>query len=34
MKISYHLSVLNGIASEMEEIEVKIEDEDKAFKLI
>ncbi|KAL5838412.1 hypothetical protein ACOSQ3_015581 [Xanthoceras sorbifolium] len=33
-KISDHLSVLNGIVSELESIGVEIEDEDKALKLI
>ena len=33
-KISDHLSVLNGIISELEAIGVKIEDEDKALRLI
>ena len=33
-KISDHLSVLNGIISELEALGVKIEDEDKALRLI
>ena len=33
-KIFDHLSVLNGIASELEAIGVKIEDEDKALRLL
>ncbi|KAL9438155.1 hypothetical protein AB3S75_023925 [Citrus x aurantiifolia] len=33
-KISDHLIVLNGIVSELEAIGVKIEDEDKAFRLL
>ncbi|KAL6562436.1 hypothetical protein OROGR_003443 [Orobanche gracilis] len=33
-KISDHLSVLNGIVSELEAIGVKVEDEDKALRLI
>ncbi|KAL6582592.1 hypothetical protein OROMI_004670 [Orobanche minor] len=33
-KISDHLSVLNNIVSELEAIEVKVEDEDKALRLI
>ncbi|KAK7245918.1 hypothetical protein RIF29_40772 [Crotalaria pallida] len=34
MKVSDHLSALNGIISELEAIGVKIEDEDKALRLI
>ena len=33
-KISDHLSVLNGIVSELEAIGVKIKDEDKALRLL
>jgi hypothetical protein len=33
-KISDHLSALNNIVSELEYIEVKIDDEDKAVRLI
>ena len=33
-KISDHLSVVNGIVSELEAIGVKIEDEDKALRLL
>lgn len=34
MKISDHLSTLNGIVSDLESLEVKIDDEDKALRLI
>ena len=34
MKISNHLGALNGIVAELESIGVKMEDEDKALKLI
>lgn len=33
-KVSYHLRVLNGIVSELETIGVKIDDKDKALRLI
>ena len=34
IKISDHLSVLNNIVSELEAIEVKVEDEDKTLRLV
>lgn len=34
MKIYYHLSTLNSIASKLESIEVKIDDKNKAFRII
>lgn len=33
-KISHHLSVLNAIVTKLESIGVKIEDEDKSFRLL